>query len=238
MSVHIVFIYDCPGSGIVKYSKNRRRKRTREHSNSKKNLSSISPVCDLQILIFKLQMNFEYAPTIQLSENRCMARYKFYLFIYYWIYIPPSHANTSEWSAGSRVCCLGPFSGFQLCIRSSVCYRTPSLQPKHQTTGVNYTALHDHSLLQPYRVQPTLLACQCRGPRIKSQICLGDRELNPGPFAPEAECVTTRPPRLLHLCMHLIFSFEFQLSLKHSSSVLQRSSVATLRTTSMRRSRR
>ena len=48
------------------------------------------------------------------------------------------------------------------------------LQPKYQTTGVNYTALYDHSLLQPYSVQSTLLACQCRGPRIKSQMCLGD----------------------------------------------------------------
>ena len=37
--------------------------------------------------------------------------YFIYLFIYYWIYIPPSRANTSERSAGSRVWYLGPFSG-------------------------------------------------------------------------------------------------------------------------------
>ena len=37
-------------------------------------------------------------------------------------------------------------------LRSSVCYRTPSLQPKYQTTGVNYTALYDHSLLHNHTV--------------------------------------------------------------------------------------
>ena len=57
------------------------------------------------------------------------------------IYIPPSRAfNTSERSAGSRVWYLGPFSGFYLRLRSSVCCRTPILQPKYQTTGVHYAA--------------------------------------------------------------------------------------------------
>ena len=115
-----------------------------------------------------------------------------YLFIYYWIYIPSSRANTSEWSAGSRVWYLGLFTGFQVRFKSFVCYRMSSLQPKYQTTGVS-TTLHYTitACVQPYSVQPTLLACQCRGPRIKSQICSGD----PGPFAPAAACVTTRPPR-------------------------------------------
>ena len=70
----------------------------------------------------------------------------YFLFIYYWNYIPTLCANTSEWSAGSQVWYLGPFAGFELRLRSSVCYRTPSLQHKYQTTGVNYTALCGHSL--------------------------------------------------------------------------------------------
>ena len=118
-----------------------------------------------------------------------------YIYIYYWFYIPLSHANTSERSAGQRVWCLGPFAGFYLHLRQSACYRTSSLQPKYQTRGVNYTALYDHSLSQPYSAQPTLLACQCRGPRIKFQIGSCDRKLNPGPFAPAAECTTIRPAR-------------------------------------------
>ena len=130
-----------------------------------------------------------------------------YLFIYYWIYIyiPSSRAN-KERSAGSRVWYLGPFTDFQLRLRSS----TPSLQPKYQTTGVDYTALYDHSLLQPHSAQPTLLACQCRGPRIKSQICSGTGELNPGPFAPAAECVTTRPPRpviYIYIYIHIYYIY-------------------------------
>ena len=73
-------------------------------------------------------------------------KYKFiYLFII-GFYIPPTCANTSARSAGSRVWYLGPFSGFLLRLRSSICYRTPSLQPKYRTTGVHYTSLHDHSL--------------------------------------------------------------------------------------------
>ena len=82
-------------------------------------------------------------------------------------------------------------------LRLFVCYRTPSLQPKYQTTAVNYTALYDHSLLQPYTAQPTLLACQCRGPRSKSQICSGDREIEPEPIALAAECLTRGQPRPL-----------------------------------------
>ena len=60
-------------------------------------------------------------------------------------YIPPSCANTSKRSAASRIQCLGPYSSFQLRLRSSVCYWTPCLPPEYQTTGVNYTALYDHS---------------------------------------------------------------------------------------------
>ena len=66
-----------------------------------------------------------------------------YLFIYYWIYRPPTRANTSERSAGSRVLYFASFSDFQLRLRSSVCYRTSSLQPKYQTKGVNYIRLYD-----------------------------------------------------------------------------------------------
>ena len=35
---------------------------------------------------------------------------------------------------------LRPLLRFLLRLRSSACYRTPSLQPKYQTIGVNYTA--------------------------------------------------------------------------------------------------
>ena len=51
---------------------------------------------------------------------------------------------------GSRIGYLCPYPGFKLGLRSSFCYRKPSLQPEYQTTGVNDTALYDHSLLQPY----------------------------------------------------------------------------------------
>ena len=80
---------------------------------------------------------------------------------------------------------IGPFSGFQLRLRSSVCYRTPSLQPqqqlqlqpKYQLTGINCTALS--LLLQLQSAQPTLLVCQFRCQRIKSQMCLRDRGIEP-----------------------------------------------------------
>ena len=74
--------------------------------------------------------------------------YFIYLFIFINGFIYRSHVLTSR--SCSRVWYLGPFSGFELRLRSSVCYRKPSLQPKCKTTGVNYTALYDHSLLQPY----------------------------------------------------------------------------------------
>ena len=76
----------------------------------------------------------------------------FYLFIYLvmgFIYRP--HVLTPE--SGRQIRESGtqaPSRVFNLRLRSSVCYRTPSLQPKYQTTGVNYTALYEHSLLQPY----------------------------------------------------------------------------------------
>ena len=76
---------------------------------------------------------------------------RYNLFIYYWfLYTDPTpRANNSERSTGSQVWCLGPFSDIYLRLRSSVCNRTPSLQPKHQTTVVKYTAIYDHCLLQP-----------------------------------------------------------------------------------------
>ena len=48
----------------------------------------------------------------------------------------------------------------------------------------------------------TLLACQCRGPRIKSQICSGDRGIEPRPFAPAAEFVTITPHTHTHTHTH------------------------------------
>ena len=111
-------------------------------------------------------------------------------------FISPSCANTEKWSVDLRVWCLGPFSGFCLRRWSSVIER---LQPKYQPTGVKYTSLYNCSWLQFYSAQPTLPACQSRGPRIKSQMCSGD----PGnwtrnPPTPVAECVSTWPRRPLN----------------------------------------
>ena len=52
-------------------------------------------------------------------------------------FIPPTCANTTDWSAGLRVWCLVSFLGFYLLLRSSVCYRMPSLQSNYQATSVN-----------------------------------------------------------------------------------------------------
>ena len=99
---------------------------------------------------------------------------------------------------------LRTLHGFQLPLRSSVCNRTPRLQPKYQTTGVNCTALCGHSQVQPYSAQLTVLACQCRGPRIISQICSGDRGIEPRTlrissrvFNHSTTQATTQPPRPL-----------------------------------------
>ena len=94
--------------------------------------------------------------------------YLFYLIVGF--YISPSRANILERSAGSRDWYLGPLLGFSLRLRSPVCYRTPSLQPKYQTTGVNCTALYDHILLQPYSVQRTLHVATVQ--RIANTACL------------------------------------------------------------------
>ena len=75
----------------------------------------------------------------------------------------------------------------QIIISTRVCYRNSSMQPKYQTTCVNYTAY-------------TITVCCNRTPhcltrRIKSQICSDNVGIEPEPFAPAAKCVTTRPPR-------------------------------------------
>ena len=92
------------------------------------------------VFFFLLGMLNLYSIT---GEKPC-AIYLFYLFIGF------IYRSLSDRSSGSRVLWLGPISGLYLRFRSSVCYRTPSLQSKYQTTGVNYTALYDQSLLQPY----------------------------------------------------------------------------------------
>ena len=80
-------------------------------------------------------------------------------------------------------------------LRSSVCYRTPSLQPStklQMSTTLHYTitvcwsctALSQHCL-------PAIV--EARELNLKYARATG--KLNPGPFAPAAECVTTRPPR-------------------------------------------
>ena len=79
--------------------------------------------------------------------------YFIYLSILFIIgfYIPSTCANTSKWSAGSRIWCLGPFMGFSCASdRPFVIERQVCSLTNYQTTGVNYTELFDNSLLQPY----------------------------------------------------------------------------------------
>ena len=113
------------------------------------------------------------------------------------------------WSAGSWVWCFGSFSSLLLrLILESValdlffflfrcssecllyCYWMRGLQSKFQTTGVNCTAntLTVCTLLSPCSLQPTLLVCRKRRLRIKSEMFLGDRNIEPEPFKPAAVC--------------------------------------------------
>ena len=73
----------------------------------------------------------------------------YYYFFIIGFYIPPTCANTSERSARSRIWYLGPFSGFAAPQIVRLLSNAKSAA-KYQTTGVNSTALYDHSLLQPY----------------------------------------------------------------------------------------
>ena len=83
--------------------------------------------------------------------------------------------------------------GFQLRLRSSAVLSNAKSAA---------TALYDHSLLQSFSVQPTLLTYQCRGPRIKSQMCSGDRGIEPRTLRTSSRvCVTTRPPRSHNICI-------------------------------------
>ena len=104
-------------------------------------------------------------------------------------------SNTSQRSAGSRVRCLGPFSGFSCAsdrpfvIERQVC--SLSTKPQVSTTP-HYTIT---VCVQPYNTQSTLLACQRRGPIIKFQISSGDRGIEPRTLRTSSGGVTTRPPR-------------------------------------------
>ena len=129
-----------------------------------------------------------------LASNRNSSNIVFILF-YYWLYIPLSFASISERSAGLRVWYLGPFSGWQLRLRSSVCYRTPNLhlwnKPQMSTTlhytitvCCNRTAHRQHWL-------PVSVVSQEQ--TLKYALAIG--ELNPRPFASAAKGVNTRPPR-------------------------------------------
>ena len=109
-------------------------------------------------------------------------------------YIPLSCANTSERSAGSPVWCLGLFLSFYLRLRSSVCYRTPGLQPKYQTTGVNCTAAYTTTVCcNRTALNPHCLPINVEARELNLKYARATGELNPGPFAPAAECITDRP---------------------------------------------
>ena len=129
-------------------------------------------------------------------------------------YVLPSRDNTSVRSAGSRVWFLGHFSGFWLRLS----YRTPRMQPKYQTACVNYNALYDHSLLQPYSAEPTLLAYQYRGPRIKSQMYSGERGIEPRTLRSNSRVCnhyTTQPS----LCIRAYKIDKFNIFLNHFNEV-------------------
>ena len=100
------------------------------------------------------------------------------------------HVRESGW-------CLGHFSGFYVPLRSSASYRKPSLQLKYQTTGVNYTCTITVCCNRTGSSQHCLPASvKARELNLKCVRKIG--ELNPGPFTPSAECVTTRPTGRQH----------------------------------------
>ena len=122
------------------------------------------------------------------------------IFIYLLlVFIYHSCANTLQQSAGRESDAYAPsrvfncISDHPFVIKCQVC----NLSSKSQ---VSITLHYAISLLQPYNTQPTLLACQCRGPKVKFQICSGNQGFEPRTFVPGywiicAESVTTRPPR-------------------------------------------
>ena len=113
--------------------------------------------------------------------------YLFILFIYYWFYIPPTCANTSERSVGSRTICLGPSrvlscaSDRQFLIERQVCRL--STKP-HVSTALHYTitvccnrtAHSQHCLLASVDARELNLKC-----------ARATGELNPGLFALAAD---------------------------------------------------
>ena len=102
----------------------------------------------------------------------------FYLFIIGFIYRPymlTPRSGRQVRESGTQA----PSQGFSSASDRPFVFERLVCNLSTQTTGVNYTALYDHSLLQSYSAQPTLLACQCRGPIIKSQMCSGDRGIEP-----------------------------------------------------------
>ena len=48
----------------------------------------------------------------ELSKYLSITYFILYILFIIGCYVPPTCANTSEWSAGSRVWCLGPFADF------------------------------------------------------------------------------------------------------------------------------
>ena len=105
---------------------------------------------------------------------------RLFIFIYFAIgfYMPPTSANTSERSAGSRFWYLGSSRVFScasdrpFAIERQVC----SLSTKPQlSTALHYTITVCYNRTAHSQ---TLLACQCR-PENKSQTCSCDRGIGP-----------------------------------------------------------
>ena len=147
---------------------------------------------------------FDYEEIIMYSS--------FVIYLFFFIigfYIPPSHANTLERSAGSRVWCLGPSRVFSFTsdrpfgIERQVC----SLSTQPQVS----TRLH-------YAITvclPASVAAQ----ELNLKYARATEQLNSGLFAPVAECLPRRPSFFLFFnnnpCTSTFICFNASLVAQH-----------------------
>ena len=120
---------------------------------------------------------FDRPGETELSKYLSITYFILYILFIIWFYIPPICANTSEWSAGLQVWCLGPqrifscASDHPFVIERQVC--NLSTKPQVSTTlHYTITVCCNHTL-------STLFACHSRGPRIKSQMRSVDQGIEP-----------------------------------------------------------
>ena len=118
------------------------------------------------------------------------------IFLLLFKYIPPSCANTSKPSAGSRVLVLRliiRFSAASPIVRLFSNAQACSLSTKLQVS----TTLHYTSTVCCNRTAHSqlCLSASVEAQELNLNCTRATGKLNSGPFAPAAECVTTRPPR-------------------------------------------